>query len=301
MKGIILAGGKGTRLHPMTSVICKQLLPIFDKPMIYYPLSILMLAGIKDILIISTQDDTPRFEKLFGDGSQYGLNLDYAIQNSPNGLAQAFTIGASFIGDDSVSLILGDNIFYGHDFTNLLKDCIQLKEGGIIFGYHVSNPSRYGVVEFDKNRTPIKIVEKPKEPKSSYAVPGLYFFDNEVIEIAKHLKPSKRGEFEITDINNVYLERKKLQVRLFGRGYAWLDTGTFDAFYKASAFVQAIQERQGIKIACIEEIAYRMGFINLKRLERLASSALDNEYGKYIKDLAKQERLLKDSLLLGAF
>lgn len=301
MKGIILAGGRGTRLYPMTSVMCKQLLPIFDKPMIYYPLSILMLAGIKDILIISTKEDTPRFERLFGDGDQFGLNLDYAVQTNPNGLAQAFTIGSSFIGDDSVSLILGDNIFYGHDFSALLKDCIKLKEGGIIFGYHVANPSRYGVVEFDEKKRPIKIEEKPRVPKSSYAVPGLYFYDNEVIEIAKHLKPSKRGEFEITDINNVYLERKKLNVRLFGRGYAWLDTGTFDAFYKASAFVQAIQERQGIKIACIEEIAYRKGFIGLNALEKLTRKMLDNEYGLYLKNFVKHEKMVNKPALVGAF
>lgn len=301
MKGIILAGGKGTRLYPITSVICKQLLPIFDKPMIYYPLSILMLAGIRDILIISTKEDTPRFERLFGDGEQLGLNLDYAIQTNPSGLAQAFTIGASFIGDSSVSLILGDNVFYGHDFSTLLKDCIKLKEGGIIFGYHVAQPSRYGVLEFDKNKAPIKIEEKPKFPKSSYAVPGLYFYDNEVIEIAKHLKPSKRGEFEITDINNIYLERKKLSVRLFGRGYAWLDTGTFDAFYKASAFVQAIQERQGIKIACIEEVAYRMGFIDLEELEKLTKNLLENEYKFYLKNFVKQEKLSKMPLFSKAF
>jgi len=301
MRGIILAGGKGTRLHPMTSVLCKQLLPVFDKPMIYYPLSILMLAGIKEILIISTKEDTPRFKKLFGSGSQLGLHLDYAVQNKPEGLAQAFIVGASFIGDDSVSLILGDNIFYGHNFTSLLKDCIQLKEGGLIFGYHVSNPSRYGVIEFDEHNNPLQIIEKPKKLISHYAVPGLYFYDNEVIEIAKHLTPSKRGELEITDINNIYLQREQLQLRLFGRGYAWLDTGTFDALYKASAFVQAIQERQGIKIACLEEVAYRIGLINLEQFEHLADNLLDNEYGAYLKDLVNQEKLAKDPMLIGSY
>jgi len=301
MKGIILAGGKGTRLYPMTSVLCKQLLPVFDKPMIYYPLSILMLAGIKEILIISTKEDTPRFERLFGDGSHLGLNLDYAVQRKPDGLAQAFILGEPFIGDDSVSLILGDNIFYGHNFTHLLKDCNQLKEGGIIFGYHVANPSRYGVIEFDKKNNPLQIVEKPKKFISNHAVPGLYFYDNEVIDIAKNLKPSHRGELEITDINNVYLQRQKLQVRLFGRGYAWLDTGTFDALYKASAFVQAIQERQGIKIACLEEIAYRLKFINLDQFELLANNTLDNEYGKYLKELVKLEKDAKQPMLIGSY
>lgn len=289
MKGIILAGGKGTRLYPVTSVVCKQLLPIFDKPMIYYPLSILMLAGITDILIISTKEDTPRFEKLFEDGSSLGLNLNYAVQNEPKGIAQAFTVGQSFIGNDSVSLILGDNIFYGNDLVNLLQGCTELKKGGIIFGYHVSNPSRYGVVEFDEDQNVIGIEEKPKNPKSNYAVPGLYFYDNDVIAIAKSLKPSSRGELEITDVNNIYLQEKRLKVTLFGRGYAWLDTGTFDAFYKASAFVQAIQERQGIKIACLEEIAYRKGYIDLLQLEKHAMSMMHNEYGEYLHELVKHE------------
>jgi glucose-1-phosphate thymidylyltransferase len=297
MKGIILAGGKGTRLYPMTSVVCKQLLPIFDKPMVYYPLSILMLAGIFEILIISTKEDIPRFQRLFKKSGELGLHIEFAVQERPEGLAQAFIIGQSFIKDDNVCLILGDNLFYGHNLPILLKDCRNLEKGSIIFGYHVSNPNRYGVIAFDAEKKPVKIVEKPKNFVSEYAVPGLYFYDNEVIEIAKTLSPSSRNELEITDINNIYLQRKELTVRLFGRGFAWLDTGTFDAFYKACAFVQAIEERQGIKIGCIEEIAYRMGRISLESLEKYTDTLFDNEYKKYLQSLIKQEKTAKNLLL----
>lgn len=288
MKGIILAGGHGTRLFPATTAVCKQLLPIYDKPMIYYPLSVLMMAGIREILIISTPEDTPRFERLFGDGSELGLRFSYAIQPYPGGLAQAFLVKPSFIANDSVALILGDNIFYGHDFAESLKEGVSLTSGGLIFGYQVKDPQRYGVVEFDSQMRAIDIQEKPLIPKSSYAVPGLYFYGPEVVEIARSLKPSKRGEVEITDINRAYLAQRQLTVRLLGRGHAWLDTGTFDAFQKASLFVQAIQERQGIKIACIEEIAYQMGYIDIAQLRHLAERFPKNEYGDYLVNIVMQ-------------
>lgn len=289
MKGIILAGGKGTRLFPITSVLCKQLLPVYDKPMIYYPLSTLMLAGIREILIISTEKDIPRFKSLLGSGENIGLSLSYAVQKEPKGLAEAFIIGEDFIGLDSCALALGDNLFYGNEFSHLLQDCFHLKDGGIIFGYEVSNPSQYGVVAFDKNKIATSIEEKPRDPKSHFAVPGLYFYDNEVISIAKSLRPSVRGELEITDINNHYLQKGKLQVRQFSRGYAWLDTGTFTDLSKAAMFVQTIQERQGIKISCIEEISYRMGFITLGQLEKITTGYPANEYKKYLVDIVKRE------------
>ena len=286
MKGIILAGGSGTRLYPATIALCKQLLPIYDKPMIYYPLSVLMTAGLRDILIISTPEDTPRFEKLFGDGSQLGLRFQYAIQPKPAGLAQAFLVGAEFIGNESVALILGDNIFYGHDLPAILQEGVHLTSGGLIFGYQVKDPHRYGVVHFDAHMRALGIEEKPTHPKSPYAVPGLYFYGPDVVAIARSLKPSPRGELEITDINRTYLDQGRLIVRLLGRGHAWLDTGTFDAFHKASAFVQAIQERQGIKISCIEEVAYRMGYIDRNQLLQLADRYSKNEYGDYLRHLA---------------
>jgi glucose-1-phosphate thymidylyltransferase len=289
MKGIILAGGSGTRLYPVTLAVCKQLLPIYDKPMIYYPLSVLMMAGIREILIISTPDDTPRFEKLFGDGSDLGLRLSYAVQPYPGGLAQAFIVGGSFIQKSPVCLVLGDNLFYGHDFADLLRDSAGLRSGGLIFGYRVKDPNRYGVVEFDKEMRAIGIEEKPSAPKSPYAVPGLYFYGPEVVEIARSLKPSKRGEVEITDVNRIYLEQKRLAVRLLGRGYAWLDTGTFDSFQKASLFVQAIQDRQGIKISCIEEIAYRKGYIGKEDLLKMAARYSNSEYGKYLGQIAAED------------
>lgn len=292
MKGIILSGGYGTRLYPATKVICKQLLPVFDKPMIYYPLSVLMLSKIRDIMIISTPSDIGRFEQLFSDGSDYGLNIVYKAQEKAIGLAHAFILAKDFIKDDSVCLILGDNIFYGSHFSTLLQSCISLKEGATIFAYHVNDPSRYGIVELDDNFSPISIEEKPINPKSNYAIAGLYFYDNSVVEISGKLKPSLRGELEISDVNRVYLERKKIQVKVLGRGYAWLDTGTFDALQKASVFVQTIQERQGIKIACIEEIAYRMGYIDLCHLA-LLSNRYDNEYGRYLKSLVKMAAVEK--------
>ncbi len=285
MKGIILAGGSGTRLYPATIALCKQLLPIYDKPMIYYPLSVLMQAGIRDILIISTPEDTPRFEKLFGDGSHLGLRFQYAIQEKPSGLAQAFLIGAPFIGKEPICLILGDNIFYGHDLPVLLQEGMRLTSGGLIFGYQVKDPQRYGVVTFDSHMRALDIEEKPTQPKSSYAVPGLYFYGPDVIDIARSLKPSSRGELEITDVNKAYLKQQRLTVRLLGRGHAWLDTGTFDAFHKASSFVQAIQERQGIKISCIEEIAYHMGYITGDQLSSLAARYSKNEYGDYLRQV----------------
>ena len=284
MKGIILAGGSGTRLYPITYAISKQIMPVYDKPMIYYPLSTLMLAGIKDILIISTPHDLPQFEKLFGDGHHLGLNFSYKVQEVPNGLAQAFVLGEEFIGDDSCALVLGDNIFYGIGLGNTLEKNAN-PNGGIVYAYQVSDPERYGVVEFDSNRKVISIEEKPTNPKSKFAVPGLYFYDNDVVEIAKHIKPSPRGEYEITDINLEYLRRGKLSVSVLDRGTAWLDTGTFDSLMQASQFIQVIEQRQGIKVACIEEIAWRKGFISKDELVELAKPLLKSGYGNYIMGL----------------
>ena len=281
MKGIILAGGSGTRLYPITKSTSKQSLPIYDKPMIYYPMSVLMLAGIKDILIISTPRDISVFEELFGNGSDLGLNIQYAIQEHPNGLAEAFIIGEEFIGDDKVALVLGDNIFYGYGFSERLKNAVERDEA-TIFGYHVSDPQAFGVVEFDKDFNVLSIEEKPKEPKSNYAVPGLYFYDNDVVEIAKNVKPSERGELEITSVNNEYLRRGKLKVELFGRGMAWLDTGTHKGLLEASNYVEAVQTRQGLYIACLEEIAYRKGYINKEQLLELAKPLMKTEYGQYL-------------------
>jgi len=289
MKGIILAGGSGTRLYPLTLGTSKQLLPVYDKPMIYYPLSILLLAGIRDILIISTPHDLPRFKDLLGDGSDLGVRFTYIVQPSPDGLAQAFVLGADFIGADSVCLVLGDNIIHGEGLSNVLENCVGLKKGGIIFGYPVKDPQRYGVVEFDPTGHVVSIEEKPAKPKSKYAVPGIYFYDNDVIEIAKNLQPSPRGELEITDINREYLRRGTLHVELLGRGYAWLDAGTHESLQQAGSFVQAIQERQGFKIACIEEIAFSKGFIDSSRLKILAAKFIKNEYGKYLDELAHEK------------
>lgn len=286
MKGIILAGGSGTRLHPLTLAVSKQLMPVYDKPMIYYPLSILMMAGIKDVLIISTPHDTPNFKLLLGDGSRIGCNFQYAVQEVPNGLAQAFVIGKEFIGNDKVSLVLGDNIFYGSGLQQLLINRTD-PDGGIVFAYHVKDPERYGVVEFDDDMKALSIEEKPKQPKSQFAVPGLYFYDNSVVRIAENLKPSARGEYEITDINKYYLKEGKLKVGLLSRGTAWLDTGTFSSLTQASQFVEVIQERQNQKIGCIEEIAYKKGFINKKQLLEIAQPLLKSGYGEYLIDLVK--------------
>jgi glucose-1-phosphate thymidylyltransferase len=290
MKGIILAGGAGTRLFPVTQVVCKQLLPVYDKPMIYYPLSTLMLAGIKDILIISTPQDLPRFEALLGDGKRLGIRLSYKVQEVPNGLAQAFVLGKEFIGKDSVCLVLGDNIFYGQGFSKTLQASSELTSGARVFGYYVNDPERYGVAEFDREHRVLSIEEKPKVPKSNYAVVGLYFYDNEVIRIAEELKPSARGEYEITDVNKEYLRRGRLTVELLGRGFAWLDTGTHASLAEAGNFVKTVEDRQGLKIACLEEIAYRMGFIDLAGLDALAESLKKSTYGEYLVKLVAEEK-----------
>ncbi|ETR74363.1 MAG: Glucose-1-phosphate thymidylyltransferase [Candidatus Magnetoglobus multicellularis str. Araruama] len=292
MKGIILAGGSGTRLYPITHVISKQLLPVYDKPMIYYPLSVHMLAGLKDILIISTPHDLPLYQKLLGDGSQIGISLSYAEQPRPEGLAQAFIIGREFVGNDSVSLILGDNIFYGDGLTSLLSKAVKNNQGATVFAYQVTNPKRYGVIHFDANGIPVEIVEKPSEPKSRMAVTGLYYYDNRVLDMATTLRPSARGELEITDINRIYLQEKNLKIVPLGRGFAWLDTGTHATLMQASNFIETIQNRQGLKVACIEEIAYNRGYIDDEQLERLAQPLITSEYGKYLMDIIESKRQL---------
>ncbi|MCQ9205699.1 MAG: glucose-1-phosphate thymidylyltransferase RfbA [Omnitrophica bacterium] len=287
MRGIILAGGKATRLYPITKGVCKQMLPIYDKPLIYYPLSVLMLSGIKEILIISTPKDIPRFKDLLGDGQDLGVKFFYAVQDQPRGIAEAFIIAEDFIGQDPVCLILGDNIFYGHDLVKDLEEAASLKNGAIVFGYQVKDPQRYGVIQFDRNKQVLSIVEKPKKPKSNWAVTGIYFYDNKVIKIAKSIKPSKRGELEITDVNNKYLKQRSLQVKLLGRGHAWLDTGTYDSLIDASIFVKALQEREGLKIGSIEEAAFRMGYINKDGLLRLAGK-INTDYGSYLVQITKE-------------
>lgn len=289
MKGIILAGGSGTRLYPITRSISKQIIPVYDKPMIYYPLSVLMLAGIREILIISTPTDIVLYENLFGDGSQLGLKLSYVVQPSPDGLAQAFILGEEFIGDDNVCMILGDNIFYGYNFSGVLEQAANLKDGAVVFGYYVNDPERYGVVEFDENGKVISIEEKPEKPKSNYAVTGLYFYSNDVVRKAKGLKPSKRGELEITDLNRLYLNENRLNVKLLGRGFAWLDTGTHDSLLQASNFIATIEQRQGLKVSCIEEIAFKKGFIDKDQLIELAKPLSKNQYGQYLLSLAEKQ------------
>ncbi|MEK1965259.1 glucose-1-phosphate thymidylyltransferase RfbA [Latilactobacillus sakei] len=289
MKGIILAGGSGTRLYPITKAVSKQLIPVYDKPMIYYPMSALMLAGIQDIMIISTPTDTPRFEELFGDGYDLGLNIEYAVQDKPNGLAEAFIIGADFIGDDSVCLILGDNIYYGGGLSEMLQRTAKKEAGATVFGYHVNDPERFGVVDFDENMHAKSIIEKPEHPASNYAVTGLYFYDNQVVEIAKNIKPSPRGELEITDINKAYLEKGQLDVELMGRGFAWLDTGTHDSLHEASSFIATVQKRQNLKVACLEEIAYRMNYIDKAKVIELAQPLKKNDYGQYLLRLVNED------------
>lgn len=287
-KGIVLAGGSGTRLYPVTQSICKQLLPVYDKPMIYYPLATMMLAGMRDICIISTPQDTPRLEQLLGDGSKWGLNLHYIVQDKPEGIAQAFTLGADFIGDDDCALVLGDNVYYGHDLADMMRDADNNKEGATVFAYPVSDPERYGVVAFDENGKALSIEEKPLKPKSRYAITGLYFYDNQVVEIARNLKPSARGELEITDVNQAYLDNGQLNVQVMGRGMAWLDTGTHDSLLDASMFIQTLEQRQGLKVMCPEEIAYRMGYINVEQLEQLAQPLLKSGYGKYLLNIINE-------------
>jgi glucose-1-phosphate thymidylyltransferase len=289
MKGIVLAGGSGTRLYPVTQPVSKQLLPVYDKPMVYYPLSALMLSGIRDVLVISTPQDTPRFSQLLGDGSQWGMNFSYAVQPSPDGLAQAFIIGADFIGNDNCALVLGDNIFYGNDFERLLASAAAKEKGGTVFAYHVLDPERYGVVEFDDQGRAISLEEKPAKPKSHYAVTGLYFYDNDVVDIARSIKPSARGELEITAVNEIYMYQGLLEVKVMGRGYAWLDTGTHESLLEAALFIQTLEKRQGLKIACPEEIAYRKGYVNAAQLEQLAQPLAKNAYGQYLLGLLKEK------------